>query len=242
MKKIILLVVLALFIASCSTHSRYGIKRGNNYRSPSYSKVSHRDMLSAATGWAGNDEYKAGADKEPDQPINRVVIYNANIGLAVKNADTVNANLSRIAERYKGYALTLGNEYSVIRVKSQLLKEAVVEVGKLGKVKYKRISGEDVTDDYQDSEIRLDNAKKARQRYLELLAKAENVQAALMVEKELERLNKEIDQLEGHLKRLDHLSEFSTITVNLDKKVKPGILGYIGMGLYYSVKWLFVRN
>jgi hypothetical protein len=88
----------------------------------------------------------------------------------------------------------------------------------------------------------LDNASNARKRYLELLAKAETVEAALKVEKELERLNGEIDSLEGKINQLKHLSEYSTITVYLEEKVKPGILGYVGIGLYESVKWIFVRN
>ncbi|MBK6622314.1 MAG: DUF4349 domain-containing protein [Saprospirales bacterium] len=102
--------------------------------------------------------------------------------------------------------------------------------------------GQDVTDEYTDYQIRLDNARKARERYLELLAKAENVEAALKVEKELERLNETIDLLEGKMTRIDHLSEFSTITIALKERKNPGLIGYIGIGLYYSVKWLFVRN
>jgi hypothetical protein len=77
---------------------------------------------------------------------------------------------------------------------------------------------------------------------LELLAKAENVEAALKVEKELERLNSTIDLLKGKMNRINHLAEFSTITINLKEKKKPGIIGYVGIGIYRSVKWLFVRN
>lgn len=122
------------------------------------------------------------------------------------------------------------------------MKNAVTDITILGKTKSKTISGDDVTEQYTDFQIRLDNAYKARDRYLELLAKAENVEAALKVEKELERLNGEIDSLEGKLKRFKHLSAYSTITVYMEEKVKPGILGYIGIGLYQAVKWLIIRN
>jgi chromosome segregation ATPase len=240
MKKPILIFASAVILVSCNTTKNAG----------ELTRLAKRER-SPATGWSGNYDMDnvnvitggtPQEQKESDKDIRRMVIYNASLELAIKNADTVNANLTRIAARYNGYVLTLGNSRSVIRVKAASLKPAVDEACRLGKVKYKNIYGDDVTEDYEDSQIRLDNAKKARQRYLELLAKAENVQAALMVEKELERLNKEIDSLEGKIKRLEHLSDFSTITVNMQKKVKPGVLGYIGMGLYYSVKWLFVRN
>ena len=82
----------------------------------------------------------------------------------------------------------------------------------------------------------------ARKIYLELLKKAENVETALKVEKELERLNETIDLIKGKMNRINNLAEYSTIVINLKEKKKPGIIGYIGIGLYHSVKWLFVRN
>jgi hypothetical protein len=101
---------------------------------------------------------------------------------------------------------------------------------------------EDVTEKYMDMGIRLDNAKKARVRYLELLARAENVEAALKVEKELERLNGEIDVIEGKLKFWDHRFEYSIIQISYTEKKKLGILGWVGLGLYQTVKWLFIRG
>jgi len=172
----------------------------------------------------------------------RIVLYNASLNIVVKNPDSTNVRLAEIAKKYEGYVQTLGNEKSIIRVKANKLNIVVADISELGKVKSKTISGDDVTDKYTDFQVRLENAYKARERYLELLAKAENVEAALKVEKELERLNGEIDSLEGKLKQLKHLSDYSTITIYMDEKVKPGILGYVGIGIYKSVKWLFVRN
>jgi hypothetical protein len=112
----------------------------------------------------------------------------------------------------------------------------------LGKVQSQSVSGQDVTDQYRDYQIRLENAEKSRDRYLELLAKAENVEAALQVERELERLNETIDLLKGRMNRMDHLEAFSTITVQIKERKKPGVLGYVGLGVYHAFKWLFVRN
>jgi hypothetical protein len=86
-------------------------------------------------------------------------------------------------------------------VKSEHLNDAIKEISELGKVQGKSLSGQDVTEEYLDFQIRLENAEKSRERYLELLAKAENVEAALKVEKELERLNGTIDLLKGKMNR-----------------------------------------
>ncbi len=185
------------------------------------------------------------ADNERDydvKDIERKILFSAYLSLTVKIPDTANSHIEKIAKKYKGYINETGTYRTIIRVKSEHLNAAIKEVSKLGKVESKEISGQDVTEEYLDYGIRLDNAEKSRKRYLELLAKAKNVEEALKVEKELERLNETIDLLKGRMNRIDHLSEFSTITINLKKNKKPGLIGYLGIGLYNSVKWLFVRN
>jgi uncharacterized protein YydD (DUF2326 family) len=125
-------------------------------------------------------------------------------------------------------------------VKSEHLNSALKELEVLGKVTSKNISGDDVTQQFKNLNIRHDNAIKARQRYLDLLAKAEDVKAALEVEKELERLNKEIDLLESQINNLGMQVQYSRITVSLQERTRPGILGYVFVGIYKGVKWLFV--
>jgi len=183
-----------------------------------------------------------GGQSADEQDHDRMIVYNAYLDMTVAAIDSTNTALMQMAKKYGGYVVQVGYYQSVIRVKADRLNEAVAEIETLGEVTDKNISGNDVTDEYTDYLIRLENAKKARDRYLELLAKAENVQAALLVEKELERLNSEIDMLEGKMNRIGHLEEFATITVDVKEKVKLGVLGYVSVGLYEGVKWLFVRN
>jgi len=172
----------------------------------------------------------------------RIVIYDASVDLKVKNIDTTNAKIKQIAENNNGYVMSIGNRKTEIRVKASKLNDAINDISRLGKITEKTIYGNDVTDEYYDYNIRLENAKKARLRYLDLLAKAENVEATLKVEKELERLNTEIDSLEGRVSRLKHLSEYSTVTIYFTQKKKLGIIGYIAVGLYKGIKWLIIRG
>lgn len=222
MKTLFLPLLALLALAGCKAHER----------SPAY-------VSSYASDRFLDDDKKKSKTAQPEE---RIMIYNASLTLQVRNSDSTNSRLSRIAAKYEGYVLSMGTSQSVIRVKAAFLGQAMNEICTGGQLSKKNIYGEDVTNEYMDSKIRLENSLKARQRYLELLAKAENVEAALKVEKELERLNNEIDVLEGRLKRLQHLSEYSTITVSMEKKAKPGILGYVFVGLYKGVKWLFIRN
>ena len=64
----------------------------------------------------------------------------------------------------------------------------------------------------------------------------------LRLELTLRRLNEKIDLLKGKIDKTDHLVKYSTIVINLKEKKKPGVLGYLGIGIYHAIKWLFVRN
>lgn len=212
MKAILAMAVLAVLLTSCGSYS--GISS-----SPKYF-----------------DKKNFAADEK------RMMIFNASLKLSVKNADSLNSELNRLTSRLEGYSVILGYSRSTIRIPASRLNDAINEISKLGKMSEKRLVGSDVTDEFNDYEVRLENATKARQRYLELLAKAENVQAGLMVEKELERLNGEIEMLKGKKELLNHLSEFSTIDIDIHPREKPGVIGYVALYAYKGVKWLFVRG
>ncbi|HRH39312.1 MAG TPA: DUF4349 domain-containing protein [Flavobacteriales bacterium] len=171
----------------------------------------------------------------------RMVIMDATMEIRVANSDSTNKRLVGIAKTYGGYTVSLSETNSVFRVRVGAMDSALAQVAGLGKVRGKWLHGADVTEEFVDQELRLDNARKARERYLELLKQAENVQAALLVEKELERLNKDIEMLEGKQQKLEHLTSMATITVQLNEKEKLGPLGYVVVGLWKGVRWLFVR-
>jgi hypothetical protein len=75
-----------------------------------------------------------------------------------------------------------------------------------------------------------------------LLDKANNVTDILSIEKELERVNTQIELMEGRIKHAQESVVYSSVTVRFREKAKPGPLGWIFYGLYQGVKWLFVWN
>jgi hypothetical protein len=230
---LLLMATLAFTLMSCSksTYAPASV-------SPAFGYMPEDDFYNNSRG--GYSESGI-IDKMIEEP-ERKVLYDAYITLSAKDTELAAKQVEEIAKKYEGYVLQSGTYATTIRVKSDKLKLAIADIEILGKVQNQSISGQDVTEQYLDYGIRLENAEKARLRYLELLEKAENVEAALLCEKELERLNETIETLKGKMNRIDHLVEFSTITVTIKEKKKPGLIGYVGMGLYYSVKWLFVRN
>lgn len=216
-KSVLLLIFISLTIVSCHSSKQYlqSVKSGD---------ISY--MTKAETS----------------SEIKRKIITSVNLNLTVKNPDSANLKIVDLAKRYEGYFSRMGSDETIIRVKENYLSQVLEELSNLGIVKEKNIYGQDVTDEYLDNEIRLENAQKSRSRYLELLEKAKSVEEILKVEKELERLNETIDLIKGRMNRLVHLSAFSTITITFEEKKKPGFIGYLFVGAYKSIRWLFVRN
>jgi len=178
----------------------------------------------------------------PQLAEDQMMVVTAYLDLVVLQVDTTLRQLQRLTDNLEGYATELGTQAAVLRIPTPQLEEAVGQIEALGDLRRQRIQRLDVTEQYTDLGIRLDNARNARSRYLELLQQAENVEAALQVERELQRLNETIDLLEGQQQRLEQDAVYATVRIDIREKKKPGLLGYIGLGLYTSVRWLFVRN
>lgn len=204
---------------------------------------------------SGCSSQRAYADMQSDQsyererkingearPNDRKLIQSAYLELVAKEPDATVAKVVKLAEVYEGFMSESSSSGATIRVPAIRLEEALAEISTYAKVKDQRLSGEDVTEQYFDMGIRLDNAEKSRQRYLELLAKAETVAETLLVERELERLTETIDLLKGRMNRIDQLDAYATIKVRVNQKVKLGPLGYVVKGAYSVVSWLFVRG
>lgn len=172
----------------------------------------------------------------------RLIIYTAYVSVVVKDLEAQQEQLQVLIKQQQAYVESSSTNSWTIRVSQAAFESLLAQIETLGEVNNKNLYSQDVTDQYRDTEIRLETLEKSRQRYLELLNKAEKVSEILEIERELERINVEIESMKGQLKRLDSQVQYATITVNLQEKVKPGPLGVVGIGLYKVVKWLFVWN
>ncbi len=175
-------------------------------------------------------------------PTDRKVLREASLELRVDEPDTTIARLVDLAGRLGGYPEQTTGYFATLRVPDDRLEAAMDEVATYGKVTDRQLSTTDITDSYRDLGIRLDNAERARQRYLALLDRADTVPEAIEVERELERLNETIDLLKGQRNRMDNGETLATLTVAVRQREKLGPLGYVFVGLWKGVSWLFVRN
>lgn len=170
----------------------------------------------------------------------RIVSSSVSIELAVENEDTATARIKSSAAAAGGYIVSTTSTGVIFRVPAAETDRFITFLAGIGDIRNKNMSGQDITEEYYDIQTRLENAESARKRYLELLAKAENVEATLKVERELERLNGEIETMKGKIARMKELSSMTTISVNYTSKTTPGPLGYVIVYLFKGIRWLFV--
>jgi hypothetical protein len=87
-------------------------------------------------------------------------------------------------------------------------------------INYKKISSQNVTEEYQDIQTRLKTKKEVRDRYLDILrTKAKTVEDILKAEEHIRALQEEIESREGRLRFLQTRTSMSEITVEIYQKV-----------------------
>jgi hypothetical protein len=163
-----------------------------------------------------------------------MLIYNATITMAVFEAKAAIDGTLKLARDMGGYLVRRDDQTIVIRVPAAKYREALDAVGKLGDVIHREESVQDVTDEFLDMQVRLQNAIALRARLEQLLAQAKNVEEALMVERELGRVTEEIERFEGRLKLLRELVAFSTITIEF----RPRAVDQIQSNIRLPFEWL----
>jgi hypothetical protein len=142
-----------------------------------------------------------------------LLVYNGRLHLAVFEAARALDAAEALARDAGGYLVQRSDDTITFRVPAGAFQTALQAATKLGDVLHREVSVRDVTEEFMDLQLRLRNAEAVRDRLQELLARAASVEDALKVERELERVTGEVEQLEGRIKLLKETIAFSTITL-----------------------------
>lgn len=154
----------------------------------------------------------------------RYLIRNAIVVLEVKDARVANDQLLAAVREAKGYVSNLNETTDSlgartvtlqVRVPATLFDSSMQALTSLGKVTDKKVTAEDVTEEYVDTQSTLRNLNKTEARLIDHLSRTGKLSDTLLIEKELTRVREEIEKREGRLRFLAHRVEFSTIDVTL---------------------------
>jgi len=159
--------------------------------------------------------------------LEKKIIRNGNLTIESKDLNSSKTRLDTLVGFYSGY---LSSEsfndqedqlsYNITcRIPADKFDQFVsgVESGP-DKVISKSINANDVTEQYYDIKIRLENERQVEKRYINLLAQARTVKDILDIEEKLGKVRQEIESKEGRLRYLDDRVGYSTLNIWIYQK------------------------
>jgi len=159
----------------------------------------------------------------------RMVIYNANLSLQVKDYHQVEATIQSKATELGGYVVgssiyDSGTEYIngsiTVKIPQSHFQSYIKEVEKHSiKIKEKNVTGNDITEEYVDLESRLKAKEAVEKRLLTLMDQAEKTEDLLKISNDLATVQEEKEQLLGRMNYLQNNVDYSTVTIQLEEEL-----------------------
>lgn len=176
---------------------------------------------------------------------NRMLIRRVWLTVEVASVTNAASEVSDIARQTGGYvesqSVSKDEQANLtLRIPSNQLEPAMATLESIGKVTSRRMSSEDVTEQYVDTDARLKTKIALRDRLRGLLDRAENVNDVLAIERELSRVQADIDSMQARLKSFKGMVDLASVNVTIQRKRILGPLGYIFKGTWTIVEKLFV--
>ena len=172
--------------------------------------------------------------------ISKKIIKNGDMEIAVSNLLEAKKKVSEIIKNNKAYLQsetfrnsdTSENINLVIRVPHQNFDAIINSFSDgIGAVEAKTVKAEDVTEEYTDVSIKLENKRIYLEKYREMLKNAASTKDMLEIQENIRALEDEIDVAEGRLRFIDDRVNYSTLELLLFKeKARSSATSKIGFG------------
>ena len=224
MKKYLWLTVLVFFF-SCGEQKT----AMNDFAQPINNENSSFGKTDAKVKTHVEEEHNSSVSMQtPD--FNRKMIKKADYKFEVEDVDKTTLKIHELADRFSGFVADMNLSTSTtsmsnrmtIRVMNEqfepllnaLSKEAVF-------VYHKRITSQDVTEQFVDLESRLTVKKEVKKRYTEMLRNnAKTLEQVLQAEEKIRVLQEEIESKEGRLRFLSDQVSLSEIQLEITQQVE----------------------
>lgn len=220
------LSLLVLLLAAGCSSSASGARGRQAAVSPANGT---KTGAAAAASAANNTEADASAAAVPAESA-RKVVKSARLSIETLDYEKSTADFEKAVSSAGGYIENSSVEGTRLgagstkrtasytaRIPADRLDSFLNGAGSFGTVVEKGISGEDVTQNYYDTDSRLKSLKIEQTRLLTLMEKAGKIEDVIAVEKRLTEVQAQIEQLTGELKRLDALVSLATVTADISE-------------------------
>jgi hypothetical protein len=224
----IVLVLLALALAACSTAGEgtqggAGTISSKGAQEPMPQPGAPDKAVSGGVA-AGVPEQAQPSAPTPQDDFGRKIVKTADLGITSDDVRGEAARAQQVAGRFGGTIISAQTYRAdnatyadlVISVPSERFEDALDELRGLGEeVTTDTVSGQDVTEEYVDLQSRERNLLAGEQSLLDLYNRADNVQDALSIQRELTAVRGQIEQVQGRLQYLKQSSDMSQISLSI---------------------------
>jgi len=156
------------------------------------------------------------------------IIKNGRLQFEVSSLNKVKTQIDTLIGKYSSYyeEEQYQSHYNrisyhlIIRIPNSKFDSLIVELEQgIGKLVSKNVNAQDVTEEYVDLKIRLDNNLAYLQQYQSILKKATTIKDVLEVQERIRRIEEEIESKKGRLKYLDANVKYSTIHLEISELI-----------------------
>jgi len=165
----------------------------------------------------------AGPSTVEPQPSTEMFDIEARVSIEVEKVGDAAGKVRDIAKKHGGQIVadTVNDDAGssaasfTLRVPAKGSDAFLTELGGIGVVRNRQVTARDIGKEFHDAQIHLKNLEVTLKRYEEILAKANDVNTILSIEREMTRIRGEIDRVKGDLRWMKDRVSRATIYVTI---------------------------
>jgi len=166
-----------------------------------------------------------------DAGIPRKITHDLTLTLEVAAINDSVTRISKEVQQLGGYVVesqqngsdSHSSAYLTLKIPADKLNGLRDSLATWGKILDQHMLANDITNQYYDSQVRLQTLETEEKRYLEILNQAKTVDDVLKVENALGNIRQQIEQLKGQLKLWNNMVDYSTVNLQLVTLQSPNL-------------------
>lgn len=223
------LAVMLLFIA-CSDKEKVMDMKLEEVVEPATStdeKSEPEDFAADTIGRKPSELPSVTKKQQQSQPIqnpdwDKKIIKTASLNFEVKDYNIYYSAFREKVKSFGGYVAQEEQTQSDYKIENTILIKVPVDqfdnavillTNNVEKINERKITSQDVTTEVVDTKSRIEAKKQVRQRYMDLLSQAKNMEEILNVQSEINDIQEQIESAATRVEYLGHSSSFSTINL-----------------------------
>jgi hypothetical protein len=188
---------------------------------------------------------------EPGVSWGRRIIRQAALEVELDDVERAIARLTDLVEAAGGYVADTqvhSDEKGVARatvtayVPPAAFGRALGDLERIGQLRTRRVTGQDVSEEFVDLEARVRNLERHEAQLLSFMGKAQKVADLVSLENELARVRGEIERLSGRIRFLRARTEMAGIQVSLVRGAAPAPADGVWTRAWREVRQAFVAG